>query len=129
MNVGLRRRHAPAGGALDEALLEQIRLVDVLEGVLLLGDDYCKGAETDRAAVELLDDGAEDRAVEAVEALVVYLQQLEGLRGRDRIDRSGVADLGEVPHAPEQAVGHTRGAAAAAGDRLGASVVDLRTQD
>src|SRR6476469_7151388 len=102
MNVGLRRGHAPARGALDEALLEQIRLVDVLEGVLLLGDDYRKGAKADRTAVELLDDGAEDLAVEAVQALVVDLEQVEGGCGGGGVDRAGVADLGEVADALEQ---------------------------
>src|SRR4051794_25105714 len=70
MREGFRGRDAPARGALDEALLQQIRLVDVLECVLLLGDDDCEGAQPDRATVELLADGAQDLAVEAVQALL-----------------------------------------------------------
>src|SRR4051794_6488154 len=99
MKVGLAGGDAAARGALDEALLEQIRLVDVLERVLLLGDDDREGRQAYGAAVELLDDRAEDLAVEAVEAFVVDFHEVEGGGGDLRVDGARVADLGEVPDA------------------------------
>src|SRR5215208_7875251 len=59
---------AAAGGALDEALLEQVGLVDVLDRVLLLVDRGRKRREAHRPARELHRDGVEDGAVVTVEA-------------------------------------------------------------
>ena len=75
-NARLRGR-AAARRALDQAALEQVRLVDVLDRVLLLADRDRERREPDRAAAELLADRAQDLAVEAVEALVVDLEQVE----------------------------------------------------
>src|SRR6185312_16591371 len=66
-----RGRGAPAGGALDQPLLEQVGLIDVLDRVLLLPHRDRERRETDRPAVELRADRAEDLAVEAIEAELV----------------------------------------------------------
>ncbi len=86
--VGERRggRHPPARRALDQAQLEQIGLVDVLDRVLLLADRDRERREPDRAAAELLADRAQDLAVEAVEAELVDLEQLERRVRRVRRD-------------------------------------------
>ena len=70
----------------------------------------------------------EDLAVEAVEALVVDLEEVErGARGVG-VDVATPVDLGEVAHALEQAVGDARGAAGALGDRARARGLDLDAQ-
>src|SRR6185295_3625447 len=68
---------AAAGGALDQPPLQEVGLVDVLDRVLLLADGDRQSGKADRAAVELLDDRAEDLAVEPLEALRVHLQELQ----------------------------------------------------
>ena len=52
------RHHAAARRSLDEAELEEIRLVDVLDGVRLLAEGDCQRREADRAAVEALQNRA-----------------------------------------------------------------------
>src|SRR4051795_12526984 len=101
MKEGLGGRHPAARSALDEAFLEQVRLVDVLERVLFLGYDDRQRAEPDRSPVELLADGAQDLAVEPIEPLVVDLEQVERRGGDGLVDRAGVADLGVVADALE----------------------------
>src|SRR5439155_19929723 len=53
------RDRAAARRALDEAELEQIRLVDVLDRLLLLAERRRESRETDGTPVELLDDRAQ----------------------------------------------------------------------
>src|SRR3954453_19701747 len=78
---GPRGRDAAARRALEEAALQQVGLVDVLDRVLLLADSDGQRRETDRAALELQADRVEDLAVEAVEAQVVVPERLAGGRG------------------------------------------------
>ena len=84
MLEGARGRGAPARRALDQSALEQVGLVDVLDRVLLLPDRDRERRQADRAAAEALADRAQDLAVEAVEALVVDLEQVERRRRRRR---------------------------------------------
>src|SRR5688572_12630796 len=72
--VRRRRRHPAARGALEQPLLEQVRLVDVLDRVLLLADRRAERRQADGAAVEARADRMEDLAVQAVEAEVVDLE-------------------------------------------------------
>src|SRR3954462_811754 len=72
---GAQRRAAAARGALDQALLEEVWLVDVLDRVGLLPPRHGKRRQPDRATAELLADGGEDVAVQAVQARLVDLQE------------------------------------------------------
>src|SRR3712207_2423305 len=67
--------HAPARRALEEAALEQVGLVDVLDRVRLLAHRDREGRQPDRAAAEARAHRGEDLAVEAVEAEGVDLEQ------------------------------------------------------
>ena len=80
MRVGAPGRGPAPRRALDQPALEQVGLVDVLDRVLLLADRDRQRRQADRAAAELLADRAQDLAVEAVEALVVDLEQVERRR-------------------------------------------------
>ena len=62
---------APARRAHEQALLDEVRLAHVLERVALLGAGGGERLDADRAAVELLDDRAQQRAVELVEPELV----------------------------------------------------------
>ena len=78
------RDRAAARRALDEAELQQVRLVDVLDRVLLLAERRRERRQADRAAVELARDRAQQLARLAVEALLVDLEQRRAPRARSR---------------------------------------------
>src|SRR4051794_9495905 len=71
---GVGRRDAAAGGSLEQAALEEVGLVDVLDRVLLLPHRDRERREADGSAAELLAHGAEDLSVQAVEAEGVDLE-------------------------------------------------------
>ena len=73
--------HATTGCSLQEAELEQVGLVDVLDRVGLLAECDGDRGETDGAAAELEGDRLEELAVDPLEAPLVDLVELE------RIDR------------------------------------------
>ena len=123
------RDRAPARRALDEAELQQVRLVDVLDRVRLLAERRGERREADRPAVELVGDRAQQLARLAVEALLVDLEQLERLARDLGRDRALVAHLGDVAHAAEDAVRDARRAARAPRDLLGGVGRDLDAED
>src|SRR5581483_9742349 len=83
----------PARRALDVAQLQQVRLVDVLDRLLLLAERRRERRQPDRTAVELHRDRAQELARLAVEALLVDLEQPERLAGDLRRDRAAVPHL------------------------------------
>ena len=114
--VGHARRDAAARGALQEADLQQVRLVHVHDGVRLLGHGRGERLEARGTAVEALDQHAQQLAVHAVQAERVDLQLRErGLRERTG-DHAVAFDLRVVAQAAQQAIGDARGAARAARD-------------
>src|SRR6185312_964522 len=124
MLVGLERRDASARGATDEALLQQIRLDDLLQRIARLGERSGKGLDTNRPTVVGLGDAAEIAAVEAIETFGVDLKRGQRLVGERRVNDRGTAHRGEVAHAAEQAPGDARRAARAACDLVGAVLTD-----
>ena len=88
MRVGVRGRAAAPRRALDEAALQQVGLVDVLERVLLLLHRDRERGQPDRAAAEALADRRQDLAVQPVQARVVDLEQVQRrVGGRPRRSR------------------------------------------
>ena len=120
----------PRGRALQEAELEQIGLVDVLDRLGLLAERDGERREPDRAAAELhRRPRASSVAVEPLEPGLVDLEQLERLVGdRDR-DHARVAHLGDVADAAQDAVRDPRRAARAPGDLVGGVGLDLDAED
>ena len=76
MLVGKAQDGAAARGAGHEALLDEVGLVDLLDGAAVLAAGGGDGLDADRAAVELLDDDAQDAAAHAVEAQLVDLDDV-----------------------------------------------------
>src|SRR4051794_37116822 len=123
-------RHRPAAGrALEEAELQQVGLVDVLDRLGLLAEGNRKRRESHRPAAEALDDAAQKLAVEALEPHRVDLEQREGLFGHRRRDDALVAHLRDIAYAPQDAVRDPRRPPRAAGDELGRVVPDLDAED
>src|SRR5579862_2643903 len=118
-----------ARGAGDEAELEKVRLVDVLDRVGLLTERRGERVDADGPAGVLLHDRTEEVAVEALEPRLVDLEQVERLARDRRRDRALVAHLGDVADAAKDAVRDARRAARAARDLLGGVGSDLDTED
>src|SRR5687767_4186967 len=116
--VGPPGGDASSRGALDQAALQQVRLVDVLDRVACLTQGYRERPHSDRPSLELVDDETKVVAVGAVQAQVVHALHLQGGVGGLLVYSAVADDLGVVAHALEQAVGDARGAAAAARELL-----------
>ena len=111
--VGALRGLAPARGALQKAVLDQKRLVDLLQGSLVLAQRHRQGSQPHRAPAELLDDGAQHARIHLVHPVLVHLEQPEP-RARDlAADHAVGAHLGVVAQPPQQPVGHPGGAPSA----------------
>src|SRR5208337_1808722 len=108
MRVGALRGDAAARRARQEAFLQQVGFVNFLDGVRFLADCGGKAFYTYRAAVELVDYRAENRAVHLVEACRVDFEQLESAERDFARDDRRFVDLREVADAPQQAVGDSR---------------------
>src|SRR4051812_35419548 len=104
------RGHPTAWRALEETFLKQVRLIDVLDGVLLLAERHRQGVDPDRAPVELLDDREQEPPIHQVQSALVDLEQAQRLAGDVAIDPALAPDLGEIPDPLEQAVDDPRGA-------------------
>ena len=76
------RGDAAARRAHEQPLLDEVGLADVLERVALLGAGGGERLDADGPAVELLDDRAQERAVELVEAELVDAEPGERRRRR-----------------------------------------------
>ena len=120
--------HAAPGGALQEAGLDQVGLVDVFQGVFFFAKGRGQGAQTHRPAVILLQDGEQDLPVDAVQAQLVDVQEGEGGVGGGLIDAAVALNLGVVPHPFQQPVGNAGGAPGAPGDFPGAVRLDVDLQ-
>ena len=103
--------------------------MDVLDGVGLLAERRGHRVHADRPAAELVDDRAEQPAIDFVEAAIVDLEHAQrGLRDLERDDAVG-AHLGVVAHPVQQPVGDARGAARAPGHLARRLRIDRRGED
>src|SRR5690606_21543993 len=123
------RGDAPPGRALQEAFLDQVRLVDLLDGAGILAYRDGQVRQPGRAAAELLDERQQDAGVHVVEAVFVHVERIEGAVGDLRRDTAVALDLREVARAAEQTVGDARRTPAAARDLEGALRRDLYAHD
>ena len=127
--VGQRRRLAAAGRALEEALLDQERLVDLLDRPGLFAHGRGHGVQTHGTAVEFLDDRSENLVVHLVQSARVDVQRREGDARDFQVDVPFALDHCEVAHAAQQGVGDTRRAARTQGHFVGRVVVDRDVED
>ncbi len=95
---------AAARRADQEALLNQIGLVDELQRVAIFSQGRRERVDADRAAVEPFDHRQQDPAIAGVEAGGVDLQSAERVLGDVAGDAPVTAHDGEVADAAQQAV-------------------------
>ena len=79
------RDDAAARGAGNEALLQEIRLDDLLDRIARLRQSRRNRLDADRAAVMRLGNARQIAVVERIEALVVDLERGQRLVGEDRV--------------------------------------------
>ena len=117
------------GCPVQEADPEEVRLVDVLDRLHLLGEDRREGGHAHRPAPELADDRGEQPAVRRVEALRVDLEDAHRLVDGGAGHPPVAVDLGVVPDALEEPVHDPRGGPAPGGDGGRGIVRDLEPED
>ena len=120
MAEGVRGQEPAARRALDEALLDQERLDDLLDGVARLRQTRRDGLDPDRPAAVIERDGRQVAPVHRVEPGGVDFELAKRAIGDDAIDLAVARDQREVAHAAQQPSGNARRAAGAAGDLVGA---------
>src|ERR1039458_5547541 len=91
--IGQARGYAAAGRSVEESDLDEERLVDFFEGVLLLGQGSGQRAQPYWSAVLLLDNGEQEAAVDFVEAVGVHFEHGEGGIGGGAVDGARATDL------------------------------------
>src|SRR5947207_4410881 len=74
MSEGMRGQQPSARGALDEALLDQERLDDLLDGVARLGKRRSDRLDADGTAAVILRDRREVTAVHRIQSRAIHLQ-------------------------------------------------------
>ena len=104
-DAALRRTH-------QQALLHEVRLVDVFQRVGVLRQGGRQRGQPHGAAAELHGQKLEDAVVHHVQAQRVDFEEAERLGGHVLVDDAVPAHLRPIAHALEQAVRQTRGAAA-----------------
>ena len=124
MVEGATRGDAAARGLLEERLLDEVRLVNVLDGVLGLADGDGDGLEAEGSAA-VTDKRAEDPSVHGIETDLVDAEHAEAFLGKLDGDAIACANLGEVADASEVPVGLARGSAGATCDDLGCGIVHV----
>src|SRR5699024_7496364 len=92
---------------------------DLLHRAGFLADGEGEGVDADGAAAVAADQCVERRAVEAVEAELVDVEDQQGRFGDAEVDAAVGVDVGEVADAAQQPVRDARGAAGAGGDLHG----------
>jgi hypothetical protein len=118
MEVGQPGRHSSAGGAIQKALLDEKRFIDIFYGITFFANGGCKGVQPYRAPAELVDYREKDQPIRVIQPYLVDLQHLQGIlnhfQGNDPIS----LDLSKITNPAEQPVGNPRSATATAGKFL-----------
>src|ERR1700682_149632 len=120
---------AAALGAIEQAKLHQVGLVDFLDGVLFFAERSRNRVESDRSAGIFLQDGEHEVAVHFVEAMLIDAEHLQRLVCNRERDVALRPYLSEIARAAQEPVGDARRAAAAARNLERAIVVDGNPQD
>ena len=95
MLIGETRCAPSAGGAGDEALLEQVWLIHILYGNGLLIDRCRKRIQAYRSPAVLQNDAAKEPSVDIVQSAVVDVQPGEGIIGHGLGDDTVCGDFRE----------------------------------
>src|SRR5215471_8289591 len=95
------RRHASARRAVQKAVLNEERLVNIFDGVFFFADRGSNTANPDGASAELVDDGEQQFSIDLVESVFVDLEHLQRRVGNVERDFPVRTNLCVVTDAPQ----------------------------
>src|SRR5690606_27460032 len=113
-------RNPTSGSPIQKSNLDQVGLINVLDGVFRLADRSRDGAHADRSAIEFLDDGQEELSIHFVKSEAVYIHDLQCSTGRLGVDYSIRPDLRVITNSPEKPIGDSRRSSTASRNLVGA---------
>src|SRR5690606_16303406 len=116
------------GSALQQAALDQERLVHLFERRPILSHGSSQRVEPHRSPHELLDDGSQYGPVTSVEAPSVDPQCIEGCPGAPERDNGIARHLRVVAHPAQKALGYPHGAPGAVAYLEGSLSVELEAK-
>src|ERR1017187_1209648 len=122
--ISKARSHAASRGAVEEADLDEERLVNLFERVFLFGKRCGQRAEPNRPAIVLLNNRKYQPAIDFVEAVSIHFKHGEGGFGGRKVDRARAAHLRIVANAAQQAIRNARRSARAQRNLSGAILID-----
>ncbi len=129
MLVSALRRLPTARRSLQQALLQKVRLVHVLDRPGIFSESGRDRLDAYGPAPKLLDDRTQDRSIDTVQAQVIDFQTIERVVGDVAGNHLSALDLGEISNAPKEAVRDSGCAASPAGNLAGAVGLDRVTED
>ena len=112
-----------------EALLNQIRLDDILDRIAGFTDGRRQALNPRRPAIKALHQCRQQLAVHHVEAFLVHIQQVHGRLGHGLGHVPIRTHLGIVPDTAQQPIGHPGRASGAPGDLHGAAGIQRHTHN
>ena len=109
--VGELGRDSASSRARQEALLNQIGLVDVFEGSTRFAQRGAEGFDPHRPSPVVIDEDRQKASIHFIEARLVHIEPFERLSGGLAVELPVAQDLREVAGAAQQVVGDAWGAA------------------
>ena len=111
MFVREARGHSPARGAIQESDLEQIWFDHLFDRIFFFVQGSRKRSESDRAAVELLDNCHQKLPIHLIKAVGVDFHPIERIIRDFSGDASVMIYLGVIPDATQESIGDARSSA------------------
>src|SRR6266571_4475104 len=129
MLVSKARHNTPSWSTRNEAKLQQVWLVHILNCLRIFAGAGGQRIQPDRATIELLDDRQQQVAIGLIETDMVNLQRIQGRLSYFPRNHAVGSYLRIVTHALEQAVHDTRRATGASGNFINALFVGWYFED
>ncbi len=129
MIVGQASDHPSPGRTVEKSDLDQIRFIDIFDGVFFFTDGRRNGVDADRATPKFFDDRQEQLTIDLIESETIDIGQIQTVTGDLEIDAALGPHLGEIQHTTHETVGDARRAATPEGNFQVSLLVDLHTQN
>ena len=123
--VGKFGGFAATRGAFDEAFLDEVGFVHILDRTCVFTHSGSNGVESDRTSTELINDGQQQFIIYLIETESIDIECLEGILGYLEIDLTVALDLREIAHTAQESIRDTRRSSGTTGYLTGGFLVDL----
>ena len=107
MSVGKFCHFTSTWRTFDETLLNEERFIDLFHRTRVFTNSSGNGAQTNRSALELVDDGGEYLVVNLVKTKLVNVQRFERHVSNWQVNGAVALHLCKVTHTPQQRIGNT----------------------